>query len=770
MSEIKLKIFRGIVRRIREGMERLGIRRRVPVLQQLSMVECGAACLAIILNYYGRKTTVAEVRDLCAVGRDGLSALTILQAARRYGLKTNAYSVRPELLRHLRLPAIIHWGFRHFVVLESWSPVRVELVDPARGRLSLPCENFRGDFTGIVLTFEPGDQFDRRTARGQGGSLWQYHKLMLAGPSIKGVLAQLLLASLLLQVMGLALPFFSKVLIDRLIPQKSLNLLSIFGMAMALMALTQAVINYIRSRMLIRLRGRLDSRLMSCFVEHLFALPFKFFQQRTSGDLFMRLTSNSLVRDMLTNQTLSVLLDGTFIIVYLAILLAIAPGIGSLALVIGLLQAVVLVLARKKIHRLTQLDLSAAAEERSYLIEAIKGISLIKACGGELRACQRWSKLFTRELALSSERSRVSALGEMALGALRMVTPVLLLWLGARSVLEGGMSVGMMVAIQSLATAFLSPVTTLIAAAQQLQMAAAHLDRLVDVMEAEPEQLPSRKTMLPKLTGRIEIHNLSFRYNPNAPLVLHNISCLIEPGQKVALVGATGCGKSSLAMLLLGLFSPTRGEIFYDDRPLSELDCQALRSQFGIVLQDPIIFSDSIRQNIIFANPGIDAREAIEAAKRASLHDEIMKMPMGYETIISEGGTNLSGGQRQRLALARALAGRPRILLLDEATSHLDCLTEAMIERNLRELDCTCIVIAHRLAGVRNSDQILVLHEGEIVERGRHDELVEHRGYYAEMLRTQSTAAKNALIQCSADQERKNSCLSSRTAAMLPVL
>jgi len=744
------------------------IRRRVPVLQQLSMVECGAACLAIILNFYGRKTSVAEVRDLCAVGRDGLSALTIMRAARRYGLLTKAYLVKSEQLKHLRVPAIIHWGFHHFVVLEFWSPGRVELVDPARGRLSITAEEFQNDFNGIVMTFEPGDQFVRRTNGGMERSLWNYLELMVSGPSIKGLLAQILLASLLLQAMGLALPFFSKLLIDRVIPYQRLNLLSIFAIAMAITALGQAVVNYIRSRLLIRLRGRLDRRLMSGFVEHLFALPFKFFQQRTSGDLLMRLMSNSLIREMLTNQTLSVLLDGTFIVVYLAILLAIAPEIGLLALVIALLQAVILLLARKKFNRLTQLDLAAGAEERSYLIESIKGISLIKASGAEVRVCQRWSKLFTRELDLSLERNRVTALVEMMLGSLRMITPVLLLLLGARSVLEGGMSVGMMVAIQSLATAFLTPVTTLIAAAQQLQMATAHLDRLIDVLEAEPEQLPSRKITFTKLSGGIELHNISFRYDTNAPLVLKNISCLIEPGQKVALVGATGCGKSTLAMLLLGLFPPTRGEIYYDDLSLSELNLQALRSQFGIVLQEPIIFSDSIRQNIIFGNPGIDTQEVIEAAKRASLHDEIMKMPMGYETIISETGTNLSGGQRQRLALARALAGRPKILLLDEATSHLDSLTEAIIERNLRDINCTCIVIAHRLAGIRNSDLILVLHAGEIVERGKHDELVEQRGYYAQMLQTQSIDAKNGLGLYFVDQEKTISRLSSQSAAMLP--
>jgi ATP-binding cassette subfamily B protein len=770
MLEHARKILREVVCRITVAKEKLGLRRRVPVLQQLSTVECGAACLAIILNYYGRKTTIAEVRDLCAVGRDGLSALTILQAAHHFGLLTKAYSVKPEQIARLRLPAIIHWGFHHFVVLETWSPGRVELVDPARGRLRLSSEKFRDDFTGIVITFKPGDRFLRHSNRGRGRSLWNYFKMMVAGPSIKGVVSQVLLASLLLQALGLALPFFSKVLIDRIIPQRSLTLLSIFGISMAIMALGQAVLNYIRSSLLIWLRGRLDSRLMSGFVEHLFALPLKFFQQRTSGDLLMRLTSNNLIREMLTNQTIALLLDGAFIIVYLAILLAIDPKIGLSVLVIGLFQTIVLLLARMKIHRLTQLDLSAGAEAKSYLIEAIKGINLIKGCGAELRAYQRWSKLFIKELDLSLERSRVTALVEMALGSLRMITPVLLLWLGARSVLEGEMSVGTLVAIQSIATAILSPVTSLIVVSQQLQMAAAHLDRLMDVLEAEPEQLPSQKIMLPKLSGRIELRDLSFRYNPSAPLVLNHLSCLIEPGQKVALVGATGSGKSTLAMLLLGLFPPTSGKIFYDDFPLSELNYRILRSQFGIVLQEPIIFSDSIRQNIIFSNPRVGDSEAIEAAKRACLHDEIMKMPMGYETILSEGGTNLSGGQRQRLALARALAGHPKILLLDEATSHLDCLSEAMIERNLRELDCTCIVIAHRLAGIRNSDLILVLHAGEIVERGRHDDLVEHGGYYADLLKTQAMAAKAAQVPPSADREKSISRLSPRTAAMLPAL
>src|SRR5262245_11366363 len=711
-------------------------KRRVPALQQLSAVECGAACLAMILNYHGRKTTVAEVRETCSLGRDGLSGLTIVRASRGYGLRVRAYSIEVEQIKYLTLPAIVHWGFNHFVVLESLSARWAEIVDPGRGRARLTLDEFKGEFTGVILTFEPGDQFQGSSGAKKATSVWNYLSTMFSGPSAKGVLAQVLGASLLLQLCGLVVPVFTKALVDQVIPLRNSELLPLYGVAMVVMILAQTVTSFLRSVCLIYLRGRLDSQLMLGFVERLLSLPFRFFQQRASGDLLMRLTSNNLLRETLTNQTISVILDGLFMLLYLHLLLMVAPEFGLMALAVALAQAGVLLVARRRIHQLTQRDLAASAEEQSYLIESVKGVAFLKASGAEDQAYDRWSNLFFKRLNVSLERGRLSAAVETALFMLRSLAPVLFLWLGATYVLNNRMSIGTMLALNAMAAAFLTPVLSLVSSGQQLQIAGAHLERISDVLEAEPEQFIGGGSIAPPLKGRIELLEVSFQYSGESAFGLKNISCRIEPGQKVALVGVTGSGKSTLAAILLGLFRPTRGEIYYDGIPLRDLNYQSLRNQFGVVLQDPVIFSGSIRQNIAFGLQHYSFQDVVEAAKNACLHDEIIRMPMGYETVVSEGGTNLSGGQRQRLALARALVRRPSMLLLDEATSHLDSLTERSVDQSLGDLPCTRIVIAHRLGAVRNADQILALKDGEVVEHGTHEELLRRNAYYAELLQS----------------------------------
>ena len=711
-------------------------KRRVPVLRQLSAVECGAACLAMILNYHGRKTTIAEVRETCSLGRDGLSGLTIVRASRGYGLRVRAYSIEVDQIRYLTLPAIVHWGFNHFVVLESLSARWVEIVDPGLGRTRLTLDEFKEEFTGVILTFEPGGQFQGAPGVKKATSFRSYLSTMLSGSSARGVLAQVLGASLLLQICGLVVPVFTKVLVDQVIPLRNSDLLPLYGVAMVVMILAQTVTSFLRSVCLIYLRGRLDSQLMLGFVEHLLSLPFQFFQQRASGDLLTRLTSNNFLRETLTNQTLSVILDGLFMLLYLYLLLMVSPEFGLLALAVALLQAGVLLGARRRIHHLTQRDLAASAEEQSCLIESIKGVAFLKASGAEDMAYDRWANLFFKRLNISLERGRLSAAVEAALFMLRSLTPALLLWLGANYVLNNRMSIGMMLAMNALAAAFLTPALTLVGGGQQLQIAGAHLERISDVLEAEPEQLVGGGLIAPPLKGRIELREVSFQYSGESAFALKNVSCRIEPGQKVALVGTTGSGKSTLAAILLGMFRPTRGEVYYDGIPFRDLNYQSLRNQFGVVLQDPVIFSGSIRQNITFGLQNYLFQDMVEAAKEACLHDEIIRMPMGYETVISEGGTNLSGGQRQRLALARALIRRPSMLLLDEATSHLDSLTETSVDQNLGDLSCTRIVIAHRLSTIRNADQILALKDGEVLEHGTHEELLRRNGYYTELLQS----------------------------------
>ncbi len=716
-------------------------RRRVPMLLQLNAVECGAACLAMVLGYHGRATRVAEVRELTGVGRDGLSAKTILAAAARYGLRMKAFALQPADFDRVPLPAIVHWDFEHFVVVEHWTPRGVTIVDPGAGRRRLTPDEFSDHFTGVVLACEPGPDFDRR--RAGAPSQWRaYLRALLAQEP--GVLAQVLAASLVLQLLGLAVPVLTQVVVDEVLASRLTELLPIIGLGLGVVVLSQLVTTYLRSTLLLALQARVDQRLMHGFFRHLLALPYRFFEQRTTGDLMMRLGSNAQVRETLTSQTLSVVIDGSLIFVYLGFLLAREPSFGGIVLAVAGLQAALLVGSRRPMHDLTQRDLAAQACSQSYLVEALKGIATLKASGAEDRTLAHWSGLFADQLNASVRRGHLAAAIDTTLAVLRVLAPLALLWVGARQVLDGGMSLGTMLGLQALAATALAPLASLVANGQRLQLVGAHLDRLADVLGAAPEQDPENAGPAPALGGRIELDRVGFRYDPQSPAVLNGVSATVEPGQKVALVGRTGSGKSTLARLLLGLYVPTEGELRYDGHPLRGMDPRALRRQFGVVLQEPFLFSGSIRQNIAFNDPTMPLERVVEAARLAGIHDDIARWPMGYDTWLAEGGGGLSGGQRQRLSLARALAHRPPILLLDEATSHLDAATEALVERNLAGLNCTRIVIAHRLSTVRDADQILLLDGGTIVERGTHDELMALGGGYAALVRGQSVPASAA--------------------------
>jgi ATP-binding cassette, subfamily B, bacterial len=711
-------------------------RRRVLALIQMSMIECGAACLAMILSYYGRKTTISEVRESCGgVGRDGLSALVIVKAARAYGLRVRVVSLKENDFRFVILPAIVHWEFNHFLIVEHWSPRYVDLVDPALGRRRVTAQEFDNSFTGIVITLEPGAHFSRASASRARTNLWSYlRQYVRSAPASFG---QILGTSLLLQLFGLAIPAFTKVVMDRVIPFGLHDALTLLGIGLLIVLLAQLVTTLLRASVLTYLRARVDTKMMLGFFEQLLMLPQRFFQQRSSGDILARLNSNIVIRDTISNQFTSTILDGSFVMVYFLILLSQSLMFSLAVLMIGLIQVSLLLGTTHLIHDLAKRELVAQGKSQGYIAEALVGIATLKSAGAEQRALEHWSNLFYEQMNVSVRRSYLSSLISTALSMLSTFAPLLLLWLGTMQVLNGTMQVGTMLALNALAIAFLAPLSSLASSGQQLQLIHSHLERIADVMEAEPEQDSSAVQMPPPLSGGVSLQQVSFQYDPHSPLVLHGINIDIHPGQKVALVGRSGSGKSTLGNLLLGLFLPTSGEVIYDGMPLSTLNYQAVRSQFGVVMQAASVFSGSIRENIALNDPAMGLGHVIKAAQMAAIHDDIMQMPMEYETFVSEGGCALSGGQRQRLALARALAHGPIILLLDEATSALDVVTEQIIEHNLRTLDCTQIIIAHRLSTIRNADVILVLDQGTIVENGSHEELLRRDGFYAKLIQSQ---------------------------------
>ncbi|SNT62155.1 ABC-type bacteriocin/lantibiotic exporter, contains an N-terminal double-glycine peptidase domain [Streptosporangium subroseum] len=717
--------------------------RRVPVIQQNGITECGAACLAMVLAYHGRRTSQHEITERLQVGRDGLSALAIVAGALEYKLKAKAFSLDPEDLARVPMPAIVHWQFDHFIVVERWGADRVDVVDPAHGRRRLTAEEFNEGFTGVLLAFEPGPRFSR--GRSSAASAWRRQFIRTLLSRRRGLLAQVVAASLILQLLGLALPTLSEVLVDRVlpvgaggIPAQATGLPAVLGAGLLLATVTQFAVGYLRSVLLLAIRGGADAELTRGVVSHLIALPYRYFALRGTGDLVTRANSVGVLRDMLTGQILSALLDGPLAIGYLILVFVRDPLFGACLVALAAAQIALLLITARRMRHLTQQELVAFAATQSRLMQAIDGIETLKASGAEERAVEQWSHHFSEQLNADIRSGLTQGLLDSALGAIRVLAPLGLMWVGTWRVLDGELTLGALVALNAMAVAALTPISSLMASLQSLQLAGAHFERLSDILTSEPE--PSGGIEVLRVRGAVEMRNVSYRYDPRAPWTLRDVSLTIAPGQKVALVGPSGSGKSTLARLLLALHTPTTGEIRYDGVPLKELNLRTLRRQFGVVTQEPSLFTGSIRENIALNDPGASMDRIVRAARMADIHDEIETMPMGYETMLTE-GNGLSGGQRQRLALARALLSRPKILLLDEATSNLDSESEAAIESHLAHLTQTRILIAHRLSTIRDANLILVVDGGHIVERGTHEQLLALGGRYAALVAAQTVGA-----------------------------
>jgi ATP-binding cassette subfamily B protein len=705
--------------------------KEVPFVPQLTPTDCGAASLAAVLAFHDKHVPMHEVRTLLVGGRNGVTALQLVSAARSFGFSARGVKVDPKSLRYLPPGSILHWDLAHFVVFENCTAKFVQIVDPALGRRKLTWEQCGKSLSGVAIVCEPGQRFTKQRAK-HAGRLRRYAGWILG---VRGVWGRILTISLFLQVLALAVPGLTAVLVDKVIPRADMSLLALVGSGFVTLASFYFLSNLLRSRLLLELRTRVEARMAFNFVEHLFELPYAFFQQRTTGDLMMRLSSQSAIRELLTTSALSAMLDGSLVILYFLMLVSAAPTLAWVALGFAVLQVIAYIVAAKRNAHLVTESLAAQARLEGYQVEMLSGIETLKSMGATERTLMRWNDLYVHSLNRSIQRGRLDGTFGSLLGALGYCGPITLLIVGAQGVLEGGLSLGAMLGLSALAGGFLGPVSNLISTGMRLSQLPGYMERIEDVLEAPRE--PASTVRLGRMRGAVDISELAFKYPSEREATLNGVTFGVAAGETVAIVGSSGSGKSTLARLLAGLYEPSAGSISYDGRDLRAWDLSSLRERLGIVTQDTRLFSGTIRDNVGLFDPSVPQDEIEIACQLACLDDVVASLPMGYDTMLADGGSSLSGGQRQRLSLARALVRKPSVLILDEATSALDVVTERRVQNQLRTLRCTRIIVAHRLSTIVEADKIVVLHAGHVVGVGPHAALLNTCPQYRNLVRAQ---------------------------------
>ncbi len=706
----------------------------VPVIMQMEALECGAASLAMVLAYYGKWLPLEQVRFDCGVSRDGSNARNILKAARSYGLAAKGYRYEPnDLRRDGKFPCIIHWNFNHFVVLDGFRGNKAILNDPAKGKYAVSLKTFDDSFTGICLLFEPTENF---TPGGKPPSVLAYAKKRLKGAG--SAVAFAAITALITAITGVISPAFSRVFVDRLLTGKNPEWFIPFIIGLSFLGILQLVVGWINAVYSLKINGKLAMVGSTTFMWKVLRMPMEFFSQRMAGDIQGRQSSNASIAGSLVNTFAPLALNAVMMVFYLVVMIRyslLLTVIGILSVLINLVFSNII--SKKRIN-ITRVQMRDSGKLAGATVAGIEMIETIKASGAENGFFEKWAGY---QASANTQQVKFQKLNQL-LGQLpalvSSVCNTAVLMVGVYLAMQGRFTVGMIMAFQGFLGSFISPATSLISAGQSLQEMRTEMERIEDVMRYPtdvPEDEPvSDNCEYDKLSGNIEMKNVTFGYSRLAEPLIENFNLSLKTGSRVAFVGPSGCGKSTLSKLISGLYKPWSGEILFDGKKISEIDRSVFTGSLAVVDQDIILFEDTIANNIKMWDNSIEDFEMIMAARDAQLHEDIMQREGGYQYKMTEGGKDFSGGQRQRMEIARVLAQDPTIIILDEATSALDAKTEYNVVNSIKDRGITCIVVAHRLSTIRDCDEIIVMDNGRVAERGTHDELMKNGGMYAELV------------------------------------
>ncbi|MEH2307435.1 NHLP family bacteriocin export ABC transporter peptidase/permease/ATPase subunit [Nostoc sp.] len=721
-------------------------RRRTPTLLQMEAVECGAAALGIILGYYDRIVPLAELRQACGVSRDGSKASNILNAARSYGLQAKGFKVDLAGLRKLQCPYIVFWNFNHFLIVEGFAKDKVYLNDPATGPRTVSLPEFDQSFTGVVLVGEPSAEFQ------PGGrkpsltlSLWDRLQSSL------GALIYCVIAGLLLVIPGLAIPAFSQAFVDNVLIEGRSDWLRPLILGMILTAILNGFLTLLQLQFLRRMKIKLAVGMSSRFLWHILRLPVSFYDQRFAGEISSRVRLNDSLANLLSGRLATTVISAFTVVFYAAVMLqydVVLTAIGIAFVIVNV--SVWRWVSRQRVDANLRL-MQEQGKVNGVAISGLQSMETLKASGLESEFFSRWAGYYAKAINARQEMDTTNQNLGVLPSFLTSITSMLLLAVGGLRVMDGVLSIGMLIAFQALMQRFLEPVNNLVSLAGELQEMEGNLGRLDDVLRnpidpaverdisISPTQLPAANV---RLQGYVELRNITFGYNRSAPPLIENFSLSLKPGQRVALVGGSGSGKSTVAKLVCGLYEQWAGEILFDGKPRKHIPRSILTNSIALVEQDISLFAGTVRDNLTLWDSTVPFSNLVRACKDAAIQDVVLSMPGGYNADLAEGASNLSGGQRQRLEIARTLVNNPAILVMDEATSALDAEAEKMIDQRLRERGCTCVIVAHRLSTIRDCDEIIVFDRGKVVQRGSHEELQQVEGKYLQLIRSEGEAVQ----------------------------